>query len=219
VSLVARWSHLESGLEPGWTDATLSLEIHDADARSRAAALLGPAGPGFSGSTIRFTVSTRGHGVGPDGASRLLKLIDGEGIPGRLELVSSATTPAAMTTVTEPAIDRRTLSESWDTALEMLPADWSDLLVELELDSSADVDRGAVLCAPLNPIQSTGRPGFRFRCASHQGYGASAGMVARCLGRLDDDGISGLVRITRVLSGVHPVATQGAVFTIGRRPA
>src|SRR5262249_27688843 len=68
VSLVERWSHLEGSLEPGWTEATLSLEIHDAEARSRAAALLGPAGPGFSGSTIRFTVSTRGHGVGPDGA-------------------------------------------------------------------------------------------------------------------------------------------------------
>jgi hypothetical protein len=218
VSLVERWNHVESALEPGWTEATLSLEIHDAEARSRAAALLGPAGPGFSGSTVRFTVSTRGHGVGPDGARRLLKRIDGEGIPGRLELVSSAVTPA-VTTVTEPAVASRTLSEGWAAALEMLPADWSDALVELELDSSADVDRGAVLCAPLNPIQLTGKPGFRFRCASQRGYGASEGMVATRLGRLDDDGILGRVRITRVLSDVHPVGTQGAVFSIGRRPA
>jgi hypothetical protein len=214
VSLVERWNHVESGLEPGWTEAMLSLEILDAEARSRAAALLGPAGPGFSGNTIRFTVSTRGHGVGPDGARRLLKRIDGEGIPGRLELVTSE-----MPTVTEPAIARSTLSEAWGAALEVLPSDWSDLLAELELDSSADVDRGAVLCAPLNPIQSTGRPGFRFRCASERGYGASAGMVSRCLTRLDDDGITGRVRITRVLSDVHPVGTQGAVFSIGRRPA
>jgi hypothetical protein len=214
VSLVERWNRVEDGLEPGWTEATLSLEIHDAEARSRAAALLGPAGPGFSGSTVRFTVSTRGHGIGPDGARRLLKRIDGEGIRGRLELVTSA-----MFTVTEPAIDRRTLSEAWDVALEVLPADWSDLVVELELDSSADVDRGAVLCAPLNPIQSTGKPGYRFRCANQRGYGASAGMVARCLGRLDNDGIAGRVRIANVLSDVHPVGTQGAVFTIGRRPA
>jgi len=214
VSLVERWNHVESGLEPGWTEATLSLEIHDAAARSRAAALLGPAGPGFSGSTIRFTVSTRGHGVGPDGARRLLKRIDGEGIPGRLELVTSTTA-----TVTAPARARQTLSEAWSAALGALPADWSDLLVELELDSSADVDRGAVLCAPLNPLQSTGSPGFRFRCANQRGYGASAGMVATCLGRLDDDGVSGRVRIARVLSDVHPVGTQGAVFSIGRRPA
>jgi hypothetical protein len=214
VSLVDRWNHVENGLEPGWTEATLSLEIHDADARSRAAALLGPAGPGFSGNTVRFTVSTRGHGVGPDAARRLLKRVDGEGIPGRLELVDSE-----MALIAEPAIVRTTLSQAWDAALAVLPADWSDLLVELELDSSADVDRGAVLCAPLNPIQSTGRPGFRFRCASHRGYGASPGMVATCLGRLDDNGISGRVRITRVLSDVHPVGTQGAVFSIGRRPA
>ncbi len=192
----------------------MSLEIHDAEQRSRAAALLGPAGPGFSGNTVRFTVSTRGHGIGPDGARRLLKRIDGEGIPGRLELVTSE-----LSTVTEPAIARRTLSEAWDAALEVLPADWSDLLVELELDSSADVDRGAVLCAPLNPIQSTGRPGYRFRCASERGYGASAGMVGRCLSRLDENGISGRLRITRVLCDVHPVGTQGAVFTTGRRGA
>ncbi len=214
MSLVERWNHVESGLEPGWTEATLSLEIHDAEARSRAAALLGPAGPGFSGNTIRFTVSTRGHGVGPDGARRLLKRIDGEGIPGRLELVTSE-----MATVAEPAIARSTLSHAWAAALGVLPSDWSDALIELELDSSADVDRGAVLCAPLNPIQSTGRPGFRFRCANERGYGASAGMVSRCLGRLDDDGITGRVRITRVLCDVHPVGTQGAVFSIGRRPA
>jgi hypothetical protein len=218
VSLVDRWNHVENALEPGWTEATLSLEIHNPEARSRAAALLGPAGPGFSGSTLRFTVSTRGHGIGPDGARRLLERIDGERIPGRLELVNAAARvpePA----VTEPAKARGTLSDAWEAALEVLPGDWSDLVVELELDSSADIDRGAVLCAPLNPIQSTERAGFRFRCASHRGYGASAGMVARCLERLDDDGISGRVRITRVLSDVHPVGTQGAVFTIGRRPA
>jgi len=143
-----------------------------------------------------------------------LKRIDGEGIPGRLELVTSA-----VPTVAEPAIARRTLAQAWDAALAVLPADWSDLVVELDLDSSADVDRGAVLCAPINPIQSTGRPGFRFRCASHRGYGASPGMVGRCFSRLDEAGITGHVRITRALSDVHPVGTQGATFVVGRRPA
>jgi hypothetical protein len=147
----------------------------------------------------------------------LLKRIDGEGIPGRLELVTSVI--SATVTATAPVTPRATLAHSWHAALSVLPADWSDLLAELELDSSGDVDRGAVLCAPLNPIQSTGKPGFRFRCANNRGYGASAGMVARCLERLDENGISGGVRITRVMSDVHPVGTQGAVFTIGRRPA
>src|SRR6266516_6596376 len=101
----------------------------------------------------------------------------------------------------------------------MLPGDWSDALVELELDSSAVVDRGAVLCAPLNPMQLTGRTGFGFRCASERGYGASTAMVARCLARLDEAGITGHVRITRALSDVHPVGTQGGTFLVGRRPA
>jgi hypothetical protein len=213
VSLVERWNHVESGLAAGWTEATLSLEIADAHARSRAAALLGPAGPGFSGSTIRVTVSTSGHGVGPDGARRLLKRIDEAGIPGRLELVTSV-----VASVADSAAAGHTLSDAWSAALATAPADWSDILVEVELDSSADIDRGAVLCAPLNPIQSTGKPGLRFRCANHRGYGASAGMVGRCLGRLDNDGISGRVRITQTLSDVQPVGAHGAVFSSGRRP-
>jgi len=214
VSLVERWNHVESSLEPGWTDATLSLEIPDANARSRAAAFLAPTGAGLMGNAIRIGVSTRG-GVGPDGFRRLLRRIDGDGIVGRLEFVTSA-----MATVTAPAVARRTLSESWSAAVATLPGDWSDLVVELDLDSSGDVDRGAVLCAPLNPIQSAPpKPGFRFRCANSHGYGASAGMVGRCLDRLDDDGITGRVRISRVLCDVHPVGTQGAVFTIGRRPS
>jgi hypothetical protein len=213
VSLVERWNHVENSLEPGWTDATLSLEIHDAQTRSRAASLLGPTGAGLTENSIRIVVSTR-RGVGPDGLRRLLRRIDGEGIPGRLELVTSE-----MAAVATPPISRLTLPEEWSAALAALPGDWSDVDVEVDLDSSADVDRGAVLCAPLNPMQLTGRPGFRFRCASRRGYGASAGMVARCLSRLDDDGVTGRVHITRVLSDVHPVGTQGPVFTIGRRPA
>jgi len=92
-------------------------------------------------------------------------------------------------------------------------------MAELELDSSADIDHAAVLCAPINPMQSTGKPGFRFRCASQRGYGASAGMVGRCLSRLDEAGITGRIRITQVLSDVHPVGTQGATFAVGRRPS
>jgi hypothetical protein len=213
VPLVERWNHVESGLDPRWTEVTLSLAIRDDAARSRAAALLGPAGPGVGGSEIRFTVSTQGAGIGPEAARRLLRRIDEEGILGRLELVESR---GARRAPEQPA---RSLPAEWDAALEALPSDWSDLVVELDLDSSADVDRAAVLCAPLNPIQSTGRPGFRFRCASERGYGASAGMVGRCLARLDEAGITGRVRITRALSDVHPVGTQGATFLVGRRPA
>jgi hypothetical protein len=213
VPLVERWNRVESDLDPRWTGVTLSLAISDDRARSRAAALLGPAGPGVAGREIRFEVSTQGTGIGPEAARRLLRRIDDEGIVGSLDLVEARGVRPRLET---PA---RSLAAEWQAALELLPSDWSDLTAELELDSSADVDRGAVLCAPLNPIQSIGRTGFRFRCASAHGYGASASMVRRCLARLDEAGITGHIRITRALSDVHPVGTQGATFSVGRRPA
>jgi hypothetical protein len=212
VRLVEQWNGIESGLDPRWSDVRLSLRIDAEGARERAAALLGPAGPGLSGSSVRFYVARGGHGIGPEAARRLLGRIDAEGIAGELTLVGASEAE-------EPAqVARPTLAAEWQAALEVLPSDWSDVVAELELDSSADVDRGAVLCAPINPIQSTGRPGFRFRCASARGYGASPGMVGRCLARLDEAGITGHVRITRALSDVHPVGTQGATFVVGRRP-
>jgi hypothetical protein len=213
VPLAERWNHVESDLDPRWSEVTLSLAVNDDAARSRAAALLGPAGPGISAKEIRFQVSTEGNGIGPEAARRLLRRIDAEGIRGRLELVEArAARP-------DPVETRRSLAHEWRDALEALPSDWSDLMAELELDSSADVDRAAVLCAPLNPMQLPERSGFGFRCASARGYGASAGMVGRCLSRLDDAGITGRLRITRALSDVQPVGTQGATFSVGRRPA
>ncbi|HKC77644.1 MAG TPA: hypothetical protein VKB70_04570, partial [Gaiellaceae bacterium] len=73
MPLVARWNSVERGLDPRWTEVTLSLAIHDDRARSRAAALLGPAGPGVGGKEIHFTASTRGTGVGPEAVRRLLR--------------------------------------------------------------------------------------------------------------------------------------------------
>ena len=214
MPLVDRWNRVEQGLDPRWTEVTLGLAIKDDAARSRAAALLGPAQPGVGATLIRFNVSTQGTGIGPEAARCLLRRIDQEGIVGRLELVGTRDVPEP-----EEHEVARSLAAEWQATLDVLPSDWSDLLAELELHSSADVDRAAVLCAPINPMQSTGRPGFGFRCASRQGYGASAGMVGRCLARLDEAGITGHVRITRALSDVNPVGTQGATFVVGRRPA
>jgi hypothetical protein len=214
VPLAERWNTVERGLDPRWTEVTLSLTINGDAARSRAAALLGPAGPGVGSKDIRFDVSTQGAGIGPEAARRLLRRIDQEGIVGRLELVE------VLGVRPESEAPAASLAAEWQEALEMLPSDWSDLVAELELHSSADIDRAAVLCAPINPMQlSAGKPGFRFRCASQRGYGASAGMVRRCLTRLDEAEITGHVQITRVLSDVHPVGTQGATFSVGRRPA
>jgi hypothetical protein len=140
-----------------------------------------------------------------------LKRIDDERIAGTLTLVSSdEATP-------EPAISRASLAAEWDAAIAVLPSDWSDLLCEVELTSSDHIERGALLLSPLNPIQGTGRPGFRFRCAHAFGYGASPGMVRRCFARLDEERIPGEVRVLRAMSDTHPVATQGPVWRIGER--
>jgi hypothetical protein len=210
VRLVDQWTAIEQGLDPRWHDSRLDLVVADESQRRRALALLGPASPGRVGTTIRFTTTRSGVGVGPEAARRLLRRLDADGISGTLTLVSSDEAPPA------PALARSSLAEEWDTALAVLPSDWSDLLCELELTSSDHIERGALLLAPMNPVLGgTGRPGFRFRCAQSFGYGASLGMVRRCLARLDDAGIPGEVRILRAVSGAHPVATQGVVWYLG----
>lgn len=211
MSLVEQWSRIESGLDPNWGDARLSLSIGDEARSERAAALLGPANPGRFGNTIRFFSARGGAGVGPEAVRRLLHRLDAEGIGGSLELVSSDAAPQ------EPAISRPTLAGAWDAAADVLPSDWSDLYGELELQSTDHLDRTALLLAPLNPARFGGTPGFRFRCAHNHGYGASPAMVRRCLARLDEDGIPGEVRVLRVLSDTHPVQTQGPVWHVGGR--
>jgi hypothetical protein len=210
MQLVGQWNTVEQGLDPRWSDAHVELAIEDETQRSRALARLAPAGPGGIGTTIRFYVTRSGAGVGPEAVRRMLRRIDEEGIRGTLALVSSDEAAPA------PVLARASLAADWDAAIGVLPADWSDLLCELELTSSDHVERAALLIAPVNPVQAdTGRLGFRFRSAHTFGYGASSGMVRRCLARLDEDGIPGEVRIVRALSDTHPVATQGPVWYVG----
>lgn len=210
MTLVAQWRQIEAELPEGWGDARLVLTVAGEEQSARAAALLGPLGPGRSGKQIRFHTARRG--AGPEAVGRLLRGLDEEGIAGRLELVS--------TEKAEPAagpISRESLAEAWDAALAGLPEDWSDLYAELELASTDYLEPAALRLAPVNPARYGEKPGFRFRCARRFGYGASPGMVRRCLERLDEAGIEGGVRILHALSDTKPVATQGPVWLIGGR--
>jgi hypothetical protein len=209
VRLADQWDAIEKGLDPRWTDARLELTVDETQSLQRAAALLAPAGPGLMGRSVRFFTARGGAGVGPEAVRRMLRRIDAEKITGTLELISADEAPS------EPVISRASIAAEWDVALALLPADWRDLLGEVELTSSDPIERAVLLAAPLNPIQGTGRPGFRFRCAASFGYGASVGMVRRCLARLDEADIPGEVRILRALSDTHPVGTQGPVWMIG----
>lgn len=209
MALVEQWNRIESGLDPRWSGLTLELALDDETQAVRASALLGPAAPGRSGATIRFFASRGGGGVGPEAVRRLLRRIDGEGIGGTLALdVASDAAPAA------PLV-RETLAADWDAALAQLPADWSDLLCEVALTSSDHLDPAALLLGPVNPLATPDTLAYRFRVANTFGYGASAGMVRRCLARLDEAGIPGEVRVLRVLSDTHPVGTQGPVWYVG----
>jgi hypothetical protein len=210
MQLAEQWNAIEQGLDPRWSDARLELAIADGRQRTRALALLAPAGPGGIGTTIRFSASRTGVGVGPEAVRNLLRRLDDEDISGTLGCSSSADAPTAA------VAKHASLATDWDTAVAEMPGDWSDLLCELELTSSDHIEPGALLLAPLNPIQTeSGRPAFRFRAAHTFGYGASSGMVRRCLGRLDGAGIPGEVHILRSLSDTHPVATQGPIWTVG----
>jgi hypothetical protein len=210
MRLAEQWNAIEQGLDPRWRDAQLELVIEDETERSRVLALLAPAGPGRSGDKIRFDATRSGAGVGPEAVRRLARRIDEEGIGGTLALVSSHdATPGAMPL-------RASLAADWDATVATLPADWSDLLCELELTSSDHVERSALLIAPINPVpHSTVRPGFRFRAAHTFGYGAAPGMVRRCLARLDEEGIPGELRVVLALSDTRPVGTQGPVWYVG----
>jgi hypothetical protein len=209
VTLAEQWNGIESRLDPRWNEARLALTVDDETRAERAAALLGPAAPGRSGATIRFSATRGGDGVGPEAVRRLLRRMDNEGIGGTLALASASDAPPVAT------VARETLAGDWDAALAQLPTDWSDVLCEVALTSSDDLDPAALELGPLNPLATADTLAYRFRVASTFGYGASAGMVRRCLARLDEAHIPGRVRVLRVLSDTHPVGTQGPVWYIG----
>jgi hypothetical protein len=209
VRLADQWRRIERELPENWSDARLLLRVRDPDQAGRAAAQLTPLTPGRSGSEIRFVTARRGAGASPDAVRRLLRRLDDDDIRGELELVSAGEPAPGVLAVEAPK-----LAEAWDQALATLPPDWSDLYAELELTSSDQLERAALLIAPVNPARFGGKPALRFRVARRFGYGASPAMVRRCLERVDADGIRGQLRILRVLSDTDPVATQGPVWYV-----
>jgi hypothetical protein len=218
VRLVDRWHEIQRGLPERWTEARLRLEVDDSRARNRAAAVLAPAGAGRSGDVILFTVTRGGEGGAlPEAIRRLLRRLDAEGVVGELALVDVLAGAAPPADGDWPRNGNRTLVETWDAALAELPADWSDVLAEVELRSTDHLERGALLMAPLNPLRDGARPALRFRAAQRYGYGAWPGMVRRCLERCDGERMVGTVRVLWALSDTDPVQTQGPVWYVGGR--
>ncbi len=208
MGLVEQWRSIRAELPEDWGEAKLNVSVPREELRARAAALLGPASPGRLGDDLRLSVFRAGGGIGPDQAEKLFRKLDEEAIRGALSLVTVDEREEREEAVRTPA------AELWDLAVATLPADWSDLLCELELTSSDHLSRAALLVAPLNPTRVPGRSIFRFRVAQTFGYGASPQMTRRCLERLDAEGIPAALQVLYVLSDTHNVATQGPVWRL-----
>jgi hypothetical protein len=218
MKLADQWKSLEAGLPAGWGDVRLSLTPEQPADLGRAAQVLGPISAGRVGTALVFDVT---RAAGPHGAQRVARLfqrLDEERTWCSLE-VANVTVPDGATTASAAeaaeATTEASVAASWDAALATLPSDWSDLLCELEIESSALLDRTALLCAPINPARDGSRNAFTFRSSSGSSYGVSRSMARRCFERLDDEGIAGVTRILRVLSDTDKVYTQGPVWLVG----
>jgi len=212
---VEQWSALERELGDTWSRAQLSFAVEDPESIAAAAAVLGPLEPGRSGRELRFEVRRRGSG--PAKLRNLLGVLDRKRVWGDLSLVRSEQEALAEADGAPPE-EAQPLVASWDAEVAKLPSGWRDLLCELELDSTDYLARAALLGAPLNPTRNPDAIALRFRASSSGGgYGTAAGMARRCLERMDDEGITGRVRVLTALSDTDNVATQGPVWRVAGR--
>ena len=218
MALAEHLTELLDGLPRDWSVARVDVTVEDPAEADRAALILSPAMPGRMGSTFTLYVASGSGRAGapPHRALRVLDRLDQIGIRARLKVgaFDMAMPPPSLAPEKE---EGKGLAAAWDELVAKLPADWSDLYLELELDSTDFLERGALLLAPVNPATFGADVGFRFRCAHRFGYGAAPEMARRCLARLDEEGMTGSVRVVQVLSNTKPVATQGPVWRLGGR--
>jgi hypothetical protein len=218
VALAERFEEAVRGLPRGWERARVDVTVEDPEQADRAALILAPATPGRSGATFHLQAHSGPERLAatPELVRRLLGRLDAAEIRGRLTLAGHEQ-PTEAARAPAPGGDRRALAAQWDELLSHLPADWSDLYAEVELDSTDYLERGALLLAPVNPARYGGPAAFRFRAARDKGYGVAPVMARRCFERLDQERITGRLRALRVLSGTQLAATQGPVWLVGGR--
>jgi len=219
MALADRVDEIVRGLPRGWQRARLELTVEEPEDADRASLVLAPATPGRQGSAFTLYVHDGASGLSPAAGlvKRVVARLDEAGIRGRVRLAGHEQAAVEEKPPAAAPEAPTALADAWDGLLRRLPPDWSDLYAEVELDSTDFLERGALLLAPVNPARYGGPSSFRFRSASRQGYGAAPGMARRALERLDDEGLSGRVRVLRVLSDTNPVSTQGPVWRMEGR--
>ncbi len=186
MKLVDQWGTVEAGLPDGWDQVRLTLTTEQPGDLPRAAQVLAPISPGKVGESLVFPVTRAPGPRGVQTALHLFQRLDRERTWCLLE-----PSDVRLADIVAPGRDAAeaassSVAASWDAALTPLPSDWTDLLCELEIDSSTLLDRTALLCAPLNPSRVDSRLTFSFRCSGRSGYGVSSTMARRCFERLDD---------------------------------
>ncbi len=208
-----QWARIEEGLDADWAEVGLSFTPESSPAD--AAAILGPLQPGRVGGELRLHVSRSGGGA--ERARNLFRRLDRRRIWGTLALLDVSEREAPEPSAAPAAPSTRSLVDSWDDALSELPPGWSDLLCELELDSSDHVPRAALLGAPLNPTRNPDATALRFRVSGSDGYGVSPLMARRCFERMDAEGITGRIAVLHGLSDTENAVTQGPVWRLAGR--
>ena len=196
-----QWQEIEGRLPAGWSSARLSLSIAEDADPDRAALILSSLTPGRTGSSFRLEVRPERR------PERIFTRLDREGIRGLLDAIGTDAGPTE-TVAAAPRSRRAPLARQWDELTADLPKDWSEVYGEIELDSTDYVSRAALLLAPLNPARYGGPNVLRFRTAQTRGYGTSPQMTRRSLERLDEERITGSLRVLRVLSHTSHAGTQ-----------
>lgn len=214
VKLVDQWRAVEERLPEDWQEVRLRVRPEIPSELGEVARILGPMTVGRVGAALSFTVERAGGAAGPQAAHRLFGYLDDARVWCVLETDATLTATEVGETVASSGTSPGSLADAWDAELGRLPGDWSDLLAELEIDSSDDLDRVALLCAPMNPARDGDRPAFTFRCARVAGYGVAPMMARRCFERLDETGLGGRIGVLRVLSDTDPVGTQGPTWIV-----
>lgn len=94
------------------------------------------------------------------------------------------------------------LARDFQQVLDSLPPDWTDLELDLRIDDESRYVDTAVALSRVN-ARPRSRAAWHWRLvvAHSFGHGAAAETVAGVLGKLDEEGVSGELRLREVREG------------------
>jgi hypothetical protein len=92
--------------------------------------------------------------------------------------------------------------DDFQEVLDSLPADWTDLVVDVRIDDESRYIDGSVLLSLVN-AQPYSKADWHWRIpvANSFGHAAAAETVKGALGRLDTEGFTGQIRVSGVREG------------------